>query len=138
MATPRLILRFRELTPSVDTITAHRKILHRHHYVWWGWWRKVSIEPDHRAELTSLEKSIETAGPIQAWLIDTSAEKLHLATVSSITPRLPKGQEKWVPNYYRHKATEIPEWFKITNLEENQKYDPQLEAKIGSRTLAFL
>lgn len=80
MAPPRLILRFRELTPAVDTIRAHLEVIEKHGSVWWGWWKKET-EPDHAADIRNLAQTVDNDHPVEVDLIDTSAERLHLAQV---------------------------------------------------------
>jgi hypothetical protein len=137
MEAPRLILRFRELTPEVDTIKAHLNIRDRRGSVWWGWWKK-EIEPSHEAELRALEANVSRRTPIGAWLIDTSAERLHLAEVIEVKTQLSTNDAISVPSYYRKNIAEIPAWFRISKIEVDQPYRRDLEAVIGQNTMAFL
>lgn len=137
MATPRVILRFRELTPDVDTIHAHLAVKKRKGSVWWGWWKKEA-EPDHANELRLLGDTVTRDTPIYVWLIDTSAERLHLATVIEVKRELPASEQEKVPRYYRDSIDRIPAWFRISNIEVDQPYRRDLEAQIGQRTLALL
>src|SRR5215831_5424556 len=98
MEAPRLVLRFRELTPDVDTIQAHLAVLTRKRSVWWGWWKK-EMEPSHNEEIRALEENVSRRTPIAAWLIDTSAERLHLAEVIQVKTQLSLRETTGVPPY---------------------------------------
>lgn len=137
METPRIILRFRELTPDVDTIKAHLTILDRKGSVWWGWWKKEA-EPSHEDELRALETNVSRRTPISAWLIDTSAERLHLAKVIEVKTRLSSNETNNVPAYYRKNVDAIPAWFRLSKIEVDQPYRRELEAIVGQNTIAFL
>jgi hypothetical protein len=135
MATPRIILRFRELTPGVDTVRAHVAVIEKFGYVWWGWWKKQT-EPDHSEALRIAHNTLKHDDRIFAWLIDTSAERLHLATITAIESKLPNSETEKVPSYYRD-AKNIPVWFRIESIEPDRPYARELEAKIGQNTLAI-
>lgn len=137
MATPRVILRFREVTPDVDTIEAHLAVLNAKGFVWWGWWKK-KFEPDHAADLALFREAIKRDGSFQAWLIDTSAERLHLATVTDIRCRLSGSDIQAVPAYYRDATSEIPTWFRLSEIKMDQAYLGDIEKKIGQDTLVAI
>jgi hypothetical protein len=137
MEAPRLILRFRELTPEVDTIKAHLDMLDRKRSVWWGWWKK-EIEPSHEDELRTLEADVSRRTPISAWLIDTSAERLHCAKIIEVKAQLSSNEASFVPLYYRKNIAAIPAWFRMSEIEADQSYRRDLEAIIGQNTMAFL
>jgi hypothetical protein len=135
MATPRVILRFREVTPHIDTIQEHLAVLKAKGFVWWGWWKK-KFEADRLADLARLQQAIKREGAFQAWLIDTSAERLHLATVTDIRFRLSGSDIEAVPAYYRGAISEIPAWFRLSEIKVDQRYRSDIEEKIGQDTLA--
>ena len=83
MAALRLILRFRELTLDVDTVREHSAVIDSDDFVWWGWWKKES-EASRTAELEQLAVELHALREFDAWLIDTSAERMHRATISDI------------------------------------------------------
>src|SRR4051794_31210683 len=124
MAALRLILRFRELTPGVDTITAHDEIRSATGHVWWGWWKKER-EPDRGCELAELKNVVRAGKLFDAWLIDTSAERMHRATISDIQiGELPLEERAHVPEYYRNNSN-IAAWFKMLGIEKNVEYRPE-------------
>lgn len=137
MATTSLVLRFRELTPGIDTIVEHERILHSEDYVWWGWWKKLS-EPNRRDELDALIRSLERNKVLGAFLIDTSAERMHRATFDDVCiGSLPSTERQRVPQYYRT-ATDVAAWFKIKSIVMDIQYDPQIESIVGQDTLAVI
>lgn len=117
----------------VDTIRAHIEVCLEKGSVWWGWWKKRT-EPDHTEELEWLKRSVTNERPLAVWLIDTSAEKLHLATVIEVRTRLPETDAPLVPQYYRNSIGEIPGWFRLSKIETDAPYDPKLERAIGQST----
>ena len=137
MASPALILRFRELTPDVDTIEAHQYAIYHKRYVWWGWWKK-QMEPDHDKDLELLKSTVTTSNPAVAWLIDTSAERLHRATVTAVKTSLSVRERRYVPAYYRKSVADIPAWFRVTNIEADVPYRRDFEGVIGLDTFALL
>jgi hypothetical protein len=130
-----IILRFRELTPGTDTIQEHAKLRAGGGYVWWGWWKK-GAEPDATALLADLAQRAR-AGALAAYLIDTSAERMHQAQVADVVGG-PLPQEEWrfVPEYYRGDRS-VAAWFKLVSIELDREYDPQVESQIGQATIAI-
>jgi hypothetical protein len=55
MASPAIVLRFRDTTPSIDTIVEHRALLAQRGSVGWGWWKKT-FEDGRQDELTGFPK----------------------------------------------------------------------------------
>jgi predicted MPP superfamily phosphohydrolase len=109
------ILRFRDLTGD-DPIHAHREIISRAGYVWWGWWKKSS-EPDRFKELNELREKAQSSG-VLVGLFDRSTNALYAAEtidcVSSSGP-IASPQPDATPKYYAH--AKIAAWFKLTNIE---------------------
>jgi hypothetical protein len=101
MAVVRLVLRFRELIPGVDTVDSHDSIVKEQGYVWWGWWKKQTESP-RSEDIRMLRNWLASVGEVDAWLIDTSAERMHRATISEIHIGQLSEQEKLhIPQYYR-------------------------------------
>jgi hypothetical protein len=137
MAAPRLVLRFRELTPGIDTINEHLRILRRRRFVWWGWWKKET-EPDHSDELSTLESEVSPEVPVDAWLIDTSAERLHLATVVEVRRKLSHSETTRIPAYYRKNIDEIPAWFRLSKIQIDCAYNREFELLVTYNRITFL
>ena len=135
MAAPRVILRFRELTPGIDTIAAHREILDREPYVWWGWWKKET-EADPGDVLEKLQFQARSPTRLTLTLIDTSAERMHEATAVDILRVLPNEEQEKVPEYYRERATLVFAWFRLIDLRRDVQYDRDFEERIGQGTIA--
>jgi hypothetical protein len=137
VAALRLILRFRELTPGVDTIFEHEAVLKRSGFVWWGWWKKEA-EQGRDDDLAELQHEIHARRQFDAWLIDTSAERMHRATISDVRLAILSGKErKHVPRYYRDRGA-VAAWFKVTSIHKDVPYDLKVESVIGQDTLAVI
>jgi hypothetical protein len=135
VAAPRIILRFRELTPGIDTIAAHRKILARASYVWWGWWKKET-EVDPGDTLQKLRLRAQSPPHLSVTLIDTSAERMYEATAVDILRALPDEEREKVPEYYRERAKLVFAWFRLIDLRPAMQYDRDLEERVGQGTIA--
>jgi 3',5'-cyclic AMP phosphodiesterase CpdA len=130
MATPAIALRFRDTTPGVNTIEAHRAIIGREGAVWWGWWKK-EFEDDH---LTYLSTS-ELNGPIEILIVDRSTSRMFRSSAVrwSIgnTGEVDLGR---VPEYYREYAPQVFGWFLLTSIEETD-FVEDIARKFGDHTL---
>jgi hypothetical protein len=132
VATYRVILRFRELTPGVDTISEHERILREEGYVWWGWWKKET-ETDLALNFADLSQAARSSG-VQLTLIDTSAERMHFALADEVAQVLPNKERERVPPYYRAQARIVFAWFRLTKIDQDVGYDAAVERLIGNRT----
>lgn len=131
MAPHALALRFRDTTPQVDTIAAHRALISQHGKVWWGWWKK-SFEEDHRNSLETL------AYPTLALIVDRSTRRMFSASISR-WHRSTLGQENLslVPAYYKNQQERVFGWFEITKIDDVE-YREQIANRFGDSTLAIL
>ena len=136
MAAPRVILRFRELTPGIDTIAAHREILDREPYVWWGWWKKQT-EVDPGDTLDKLRSQARSPTHLSLALIDTSAERMHEATADDVVSALPDEEREKVPAYYRARAELVFAWFRLIDLRPDVPYNSGFEEQVGQGTIAM-
>lgn len=136
MDAPRIALRFRDLTPGVDTIVEHRQVAHKVGSVWWGWWKK-HFENDHSTLLKELYRQVSRQHPLELILVDTSTQRCFSATATEVAPRISDGQLKRVPRYYRHMAPDIPAWFRLNRIDDTG-FDPRLEAIFGDATFVDL
>jgi hypothetical protein len=134
MSIPRLALRFRELTPGVDTVASHNLIIKKQGYTWWGWWKKQT-EPDRTKDLRILKECIISAHRLEALLIDTSAERMHRAIIVDIhTGKLSEPEKLRVPKYYRDVA-DVAAWFKVTSIIADVPYEIPVENSIDPNTM---
>jgi hypothetical protein len=137
MAAPRVILRFRELTPSIDTISEHEKIKQTFPYVWWGWWRK-EIDGAPTVDLEALARQARSPERLDVFLIDTSAERLHTAKADDVLKSLSPEELNKVPSYYRGRTGLVYAWFRLVELTKDVPYDHSIEARVGTETFAIL
>lgn len=131
MVTSAIALRFRDTTPGIDTINAHRQIIDTEGSVWWGWWKK-DFE-DAQAEFFN-----SVGEEICLYIVDRStsrmftAHSVERAISPSSTPELSR-----VPEYYRHSAKRVYGWFLITSINE-VPYDSEIGNRFGDGTLVVL
>ena len=133
MDTPRLALRFREITPNIDTISEHRKILKTEGAVWWGWWRK-DIEPEYHELFAELAKS--EGG--DALLVDRETHRCfsahYLRVIASGTTEVDEGR---VPTYYRSEIPNVSGWFLLNEINDSD-YQQDIAERFGQSTLLVL
>lgn len=136
METGILILRFRDTTDGVNTITDHQSIIDNCGAVWWGWWKQ------EKEILSEIELGcLDTYKHEYIILINRDLNKIYKATIS----RIIHNQESelnlaQVPRYYSQKSKEINTWFLIKNLEVLPRYDLELDeefAQSGNPTYRF-
>jgi 3',5'-cyclic AMP phosphodiesterase CpdA len=125
MAASVIVLRFRDTTPGVDTITAHVELINRYGAVWWGWWRK---------ETENATAHDVPDGPLEVLLTDRSTHRMFRASCERFSARGAEIDPQQVPEYYRHHMGEIEGYFRLTRIEEIA-YDEQLADRLGERTM---
>ncbi|MCK1326364.1 metallophosphoesterase [Bradyrhizobium sp. 156] len=133
MAAPAIALRFRDTVPNVDTIHAHRSVLHDKGSVWWGWWKK-DFEENHDALLESLRAN----GSFAISIVDRSTQRMFRAAVLQLRiGRLKKEELDFVPEYYFEYEERVFAWFLLSSIEE-ESFDNEMAARFGDHTLLSL
>jgi hypothetical protein len=133
MAAPAIALRFRDTTPGVDTILAHKAILNREGAVWWGWWKK-DFEDDHLAYLNTLQDG--TA--IEIFIIDRSTRRMFLAESLRWQLRDKNSVDRArIPEYYRDHTAQVFCWFLLDSIDEVE-FDDNIATNFGDHTLIQL
>jgi predicted phosphodiesterase len=133
MEPPTIALRFRDTTPNVDTIEAHREIIRRNGAVWWGWWKKDFEESDEvfLADVFDSKK----ARPIL--IVDRSSERMFIA----LCGRWMRGgagiDVERVPQYYQDQVDNVFGWFLLLSLEDVD-YDAAVGSGFGDKTLILV
>lgn len=133
MDAPAIALRFRDTTPGIDTIAAHREILGHKGLVWWGWWKKA-FEDENRSLLSDLFLK-ET--PIDILIIDRSTKRMFTAKCRSWTPDKAAIDRELVPLYYRNHVDDVFGWFLLESIDKAE-FDPRVAQQFGDNTLASL
>lgn len=133
MASYRLILRFGEFNPAVDTIKAHNEVIAEHGYVLWGWWRKF-YEPDRSDDIVKLANSV----PFLAYLLDRRSHRLFSMEISGIITDRNAVELRHIPEYYREDISRIDVWFRINTVISKIDYDPTLASKTGEPTFMLV
>jgi hypothetical protein len=96
MATPTVALRFRDSTPGVDTVKAHREEIASHGAAWWGWWKNVSEEID----AATVRRKLSSHSTGSVLLINRPAKRSFIATFLAFADRSEVDLLR-VPTYYR-------------------------------------
>jgi hypothetical protein len=98
--------------------------------VWWGWWKK-----DHESAHDELLAELAHALPFSAYLIDTTAETLHLAEVTAVERSIERIDRLGIPVYYRGPGSEkVAAWFRLGSIIAVD-YDGDLADQVGTATL---
>jgi 3',5'-cyclic AMP phosphodiesterase CpdA len=130
-----ILLRFRDLDPSIDTIKEHSERATAEGAVYWGWWKKP-LEPAPDPGLTIIKRELEDKvrelreegisefADRMPWIyfINSADRNLYRARLLELHYK-PGGDvikapadETAPPSYYA--TRELPAWFKITALEK--------------------
>ncbi|MCK1619897.1 metallophosphoesterase [Bradyrhizobium sp. 159] len=132
MAPPAIALRFRDTTPGIDTIAAHRELIAQTGRVGWGWWKKT-FEPAETEKIVTLLNDQQEIGVV---LIDRTAERAYLcACVGFVEPKA--AETGIVPAYYRHDLDKTAGVFILRSIED-QRYDQTLADAIREQTFLWI
>jgi 3',5'-cyclic AMP phosphodiesterase CpdA len=131
METPAIALRFRDTTPGVDTVQAHREVLAKHRAVWWGWWKKEFEALDAKGV-----RSKQAELPSTVLLVNRAKKQSFVAIYSDFSDNTKIDAER-VPAYYRDFISKVEGFFLVTDITE-QPYDDELGKRLGERTLVWL
>src|SRR5256885_8961059 len=116
-----VILRFRDLaTAPGETIRRHQEVIESHGYVWWGWW-SLPQERIPRDALALFNTTIQTAGGMLVFLLDSGARNVHEARVAEIhvaptEEPVPTPEGTMTPGYYSERPCKT--WFKMTGITQ--------------------
>jgi len=132
MASPAIALRFRDTTPGVDTIAAHRELIAQSGRVGWGWWKKT-FEPAETEKIITLLKDEKEIGVV---LIDRSAERAYLCTCIGFA-KSKFAEAGIVPSYYRDDLDKTAGVFILQTIED-LKYDQALADAIREQTFLWI
>lgn len=133
MATFRLILRFGEFNPNVDTVRAHNEVITTKGYVLWGWWRKIH-EPDRSEDVARLAQDV----PFQVYLLDRRSQRLFTALISQVIVDEKSIDSVHVPTYYQEEIPRIQVWFRIDKPIDQTSYDCDLASRTGEPTFMLV
>lgn len=118
MARKKLILRFRDPSTEINTISAHEEVIQQHGKVLWGWWKKDGEELS--SEVTDFIKEYSTG---YVYLIDRRLNRFYKAIVSKVyVDNNTVEYSCLVPKYYRDISQVISVWFELTNIIAIKNY----------------
>lgn len=127
-----IILRFsdaeREEGASLNTIDAHRAIIYKNGFVWWGWWKKT-----HEAfpgDLLEQINAYSSAQSIRIGLVNRKGvERLYFAQCDGCRFKdgepIPSPDRSLTPEYYA--SDSFPAWFKLSRIDEVSRSDFERE-----------
>jgi 3',5'-cyclic AMP phosphodiesterase CpdA len=132
MAAPSIALRFRDTTPEIDTITAHRALIASDGRVGWGWWKKT-FEPADPQKILALLRDKHEIGIV---LINRTTERAYLCACIGFTE--PHAAEAAiVPLYYRDHLKETAGVFILRSIDD-MDYDKVLADAIRDQTFLWI
>lgn len=133
MATPRIMIRFRDVTnPAIDL---HNEIFSKNGKAYWGVWLKSFEDKD------VIMERLTTGGVGEAIYIADTVSKarptIHVVDVGGVcAPN--QVNPSLVPAYYRDKINEVPIWFELQSKIKQIDADGGLAALLGVPTTYFL
>ena len=105
-------LRFADsFAPEEGTISAHRKIINKYGFVWYG---KLG-SPVSQKVIEEVLKNDES----KILLIHSGKTDRYWAYVEEIQHNMP--EKEFIPEYYRDNASNFKTWFKVIKFENAQK-----------------
>jgi 3',5'-cyclic AMP phosphodiesterase CpdA len=114
-----ILLRFRDVTPNIDTIQEHNRIILDKGYVWWGWWKKEN-EPFRNDILDSIKSRLKSEERLSIALFNRTARKFYIVEIEDIkfsnAKRSKSLDQQSTPEYYRTKL--LFAWFKFVAIRE--------------------
>ena len=118
------LFRFRDLVAA--TIEEHRRVISKHSWCWWGWWKRPS--EDSRSDIWN-QLASETSGgqSVYVGLFDSGSGSVYRAKVVEVikpsqsgaesTIKVPDDQADFVPSYYRESPFSRA-WMKLAEIEQ--------------------
>jgi UDP-2,3-diacylglucosamine pyrophosphatase LpxH len=122
----RFLFRFRNLVS--DTISEHQKVIDENNSCWWGWWKRP--KEDNRISVwKELKREASEKNPVPVGLFNSGTGNVYIAHVTEVIqpkssraggqhPRVPKGEEKLIPPYYRESPFSFA-WMRFKEIEND-------------------
>lgn len=133
MASPAIVLRFRDAVPGIDTIVEHRAMLAREGAVWWGWWKK-EFEEDQ----ADYFKTWDARASVDLLILDRATKRAFCATCIKWVIGGSSGVDAVrIPDYYRQFVANVSGWFLLRSLEA-YPFSEELSDELGEHTMARL
>lgn len=132
-----LLLRYRDITPSINTIEEHNKVVKEKGKVLWGWWKKGSEQmPD--PYLFELAEEMERNSSIsKVFIIDSGTNELYEAELYKIHYDLGGAKDfpanmDLCPAYYSEER--LPAWFELGEIKKVPNGIQELSQYVFSRS----
>ncbi len=132
-----LLLRYRDIMPSINTIDEHNAVVKERGRVLWGWWKKGSEQmPD--PYLSELAEEMErNSSKSKVFIIDSGTSELYEAELYKIYYDFggAKGfpdQQELCPAYYVDEP--LPAWFELGEIRKVTKGFQELSQYVFSKS----
>lgn len=126
MPSIRFVFRYRDLVSK--TILEHQKVIAENKSCWWGWWKRP--KEDNRIKVwNELKRETSEEKPVPVGLFNSGTGKVYIARVTEVIPpnldladgqhpRVPPGEEKLIPPYYRESPFSFA-WMRFKKIEND-------------------
>lgn len=132
-----LLLRYRDLTPSINTIVEHNKIVEAKGKVLWGWWKKEAEQMPDPYLYEMAEELRKNSLRSKVYIINSGTNELYEASLFNIYYELGGRKKKpydvdLCPDYYA--SEELSAWFELGKIEKISKGLEELSQYVFSRS----
>lgn len=116
-----ILLRYRDITPSINTIDEHNKVVKEKGRVLWGWWKKGSEQMPDPYLFEIAEEMKRNLSISKVFIINSGTYELYEATLYKIHYDLGGAKDfpnniEFCPQYY---STEhLPAWFELGEIQK--------------------
>lgn len=132
-----LLLRYRDITPSINTIDEHNRVVEEKGRVLWGWWKKGSEQAPDPYLYELAEEMERNSSKSDVLIINSGTYELFKATLYKIHYTLgglkaPLVNTELCPKYYSEEN--LPAWFEIGKIEKIEKGLQELSQYVFSKS----
>lgn len=116
-----ILLRYRDITPSINTIDEHNKVVKEKGRVLWGWWKKGSEQMPDPYLFEISEEMKRNSSISKVFIINSETYELYESTLYKIHYDLGGAKDfpnniELCPEYY---STEhLPAWFELGEIQK--------------------
>jgi 3',5'-cyclic AMP phosphodiesterase CpdA len=132
MATPGVMIRFRDKVSSIDE---HNKVLAQNGSVLWGLWLKAF---ENKNEIL---KQLNKRKVDRIYIADTSSKakpSIYVCDVKRVVAEASDVDDNLIPEYYRGRKSEVPIWFELASKIGAIDADKKLVDLLGVPTIYLL
>lgn len=132
-----LLLRYRDITPSINTVEEHNKVVKEKGRVLWGWWKKGSEQMPDPYLFEMAEEMRRNSSTSKVFIINSGTYELYEAELYKIHYDLggakdfPDHQEL-CPDYYGKEH--LPAWFELGEIKKAANGNQELSRYVFSKS----